>query len=46
VDEGADLAQEVARLVRVSRAYAASPVVAAAVAGREALPAEETEVAM
>jgi hypothetical protein len=46
LDEGADLAQEVARLVRVSRAYAGSPVVAAAVAGRDALPAEETEVAM
>lgn len=45
-DEGTDLAQEVARLVRVSRAYAGSPVVAAAVAGRDALPAEETEVAM
>ncbi|GAA4695470.1 MAB_1171c family putative transporter [Phytohabitans rumicis] len=45
-DEGADLSEEVARLVRVSRAYAGSPVVAAAVAGREVLPAEETEVAM
>ncbi|GAA4146246.1 hypothetical protein GCM10022251_07670 [Phytohabitans flavus] len=46
LDEGTDLAEEVARLVRVSRAYAGSPVVAAAVAGRDALPAEETEVAM
>jgi hypothetical protein len=45
-DDGTDLAQEVARLVRVSRAYAGSPVVAAAVAGRDALPAEETEAAM
>jgi hypothetical protein len=45
-DETAELAQETARLVRVSRAYAGSPVVAAAVAGREVLPTGRTEVAM
>lgn len=45
-DEAADLAGEVARLVQVSRAYAFSPVVAAAVAGREVLFPDQTEVAM
>ncbi|MEJ3742144.1 MAB_1171c family putative transporter [Actinomycetes bacterium KLBMP 9797] len=44
-NDEADLAAEVARLVRVSRAYAFSPLVAAAVSGRP-LPAPSPEAAM